>query len=395
MDCVYLDYNATTPIDSRVLEAMLPWLKEKFGNASSKTHPLGWAANEAVEAAREKLAKLLGATAKEIVFTSGATEANNLALLGLFGLKPEGTKRQIITGAIEHHAVLDTAHELGRRGFEVTLLRPDSTGRVSAEAVREAITERTLLVSIMSANNELGTLNPLSDIGAVCKKAGVIFHTDAAQAVGKIPLDVERMGVDLLALSGHKFYAPKGVGALYLRTRTPRLRVEPITFGGGQERGLRPGTLNVPGIVALGEAARIAREELTAESARIGGLRDRLFHGITARVTGVRRNGSAEHSLPGTLSLSFEGVDGSALLVSLPDLAVSTGSACSTGSAEPSYVLKAIGVSDRLAFSTARFSVGRHTTEAEIDRAASRVTEVVLKLRGQLASVVGTAGAPA
>lgn len=391
MDCIYLDYNATTPIDARVLDAMLPFLKENFGNASSKNHPYGWAANEAVELARERVAKLLGASPKEIVFTSGATEANNLALLGSFGLRPEGTRRQIITDAIEHHAVLDTAHELARRGFELTVLRPDSTGRISAEQVTESITDRTLLVSIMAANNEVGTLNPIAEIGAACRKAGVLLHTDAAQAVGKIPLDVERMGVDLLALSGHKFYAPKGVGALYVRSRTPRIRLEAITFGGGQERGLRSGTLNVPGIVGLGEAARVARENLPAESARIRGLRDRLHQGILARVSGVRRNGNTEHALPGTLSLSFEAVDGAAMLVSLPDLAVSTGSACSTGSAEPSYVLKAIGVPDRLAFSTMRFSVGRHTTEAEIDRAAARVADVALKLRGQLAAVGGPA----
>ncbi len=391
MSCIYLDYNATTPVDSRVLDAMLPFLKEKFGNASSKNHPYGWAANEVVELARERIAKLLGATPKEIIFTSGATEANNLAILGLFGLKPEGAKRQIITSAVEHHAVLDTAHELARRGFEVTVLRPDSAGRTNAEQVREAITARTLLVSIMAANNEIGTLNPISEIGAVCKNAGVLFHTDGAQAVGKIPMDVDRMGIDLMALSGHKFYAPKGVGALYVRTRTPRTRLEPITFGGGQERGLRSGTLNVPSIVGLGEAARIAREDLSTESARIAALRDRLLQGITSRIDGVQRNGSVDFSLPGTLSLSFESVDGAALIVSLPDLALSTGSACTTGSAEPSYVLKAIGVPDRLAFSTVRFSLGRHTTEAEVDRAASRVAEVVRKLRGQLATVGGAA----
>ncbi len=391
MTCIYLDHNATTPVDPRVLEALLPYLREKFGNASSKNHPYGWAANEAVEAAREKVAALLGASAREIIFTAGATEANSIAMLGLFPLSPSGTKTQVITEAIEHHAVLDTAHELGRRGFEVTVLRPDSHGRVSAEQVRGAITERTLLVSIMAANNEVGTVNPVAEIGAVCKEAGVIFHTDAAQAVGKIPMDVERMGIDLLSLSAHKFYGPKGVGALYVRSRSPRVKLAPLQHGGGQERGLRPGTLNVPGIVGLGEACRIAREELAEEAIRMRALRDRLHQGITSRVQGVRRNGHPEECLPGTLSLSFEGVDGTALLVSLPDLALSSGSACTTGSTEPSYVLKSMGVPDRLALATARLGVGRFTTEAEVDRAATRVAEVVARLRGQLAAVGGAA----
>jgi len=394
MTCTYLDYNATTPVDPRVLDAMLPYLREKFGNASSKGHAYGWAANEAVEAARERVARLLGASPREIIFTSGATEANNLTILGLFGLKPEGKKRHVITQATEHHAVLDTIEELGRRGFEATVLRPDSTGRVAPEQVREAITERTLLVTIMAANNEVGTLNPIEEIGRVCSASGVLLHTDAAQAAGKIPLDVERMGIDLLSISGHKFYAPKGVGALYVRSRTPRIQLSPITFGGGQERGLRPGTLNVPGIVGLGEAARVARADLPAESVRLRGLRDRLLESIRSNLSGVHRNGHAEECLPGTLSLSFEGIDGAALLVSLPDLAVSSGSACTTGSTEPSYVLKALGVPDRLAFATARFSVGRFTTEADVDRAADRVTEVVSRLRGQLAAVGGASGLP-
>lgn len=391
MSCIYLDYNATTPVDPRVLEAMLPYLRDHFGNASSKNHPYGWKANEAVEAAREKLARALGASSKEIIFTSGATEANNLALLGLCGLRPEGQKRHIITSAIEHHAVLDTALELKKRGFEVTLLKPDATGRVSAEQVEATITERTALVSLMAANNELGTLNPLAEIGAVCRKAGVLFHTDAAQAVGKVPLNVDLLGVDLLALSGHKVYAPKGVGALYIRNRAPRIKLEPITHGGGQERGLRSGTLNVPGIVALGEAARVAQEELPVESVRIRTLRDRFLSAITGALPGVRRNGHPTECLPGTLSLSFEGVDGAALIVSLPDLALSTGSACTTGNAEPSYVLRAIGVPDRLAFSTVRVGLGRFTSEAEVERAAHRMVEAVSRQRGQLATVGGSA----
>ncbi|HVR75746.1 MAG TPA: cysteine desulfurase family protein [Planctomycetota bacterium] len=393
MDCIYLDHNATTPVDPRVLDVMLPYLRERFGNASSKTHPYGWTAAEAVEGAREKVARLLGATAREVIFTSGATEANNIALLGLFPPSAAGAKRsQIIISAVEHHAVLDTAAELVRRGFEATLLRPDAHGRISAAQVEEAITDRTLLVSLMAANNELGTLNPLAGIGAITRRAGILFHTDAAQAAGKVPLDVESMGIDLLSISGHKFYAPKGIGALYVRARSPRIKLSPLHHGGGQERGLRPGTLNVPGIVGLGEACRIASEDIAVSAAHEGSLRDRLHERIVSRLPGVRRNGHAVESLPGTLSLSFEGIDGTALLVSLPDLAISSGSACTTGSTEPSYVLKAIGVPDDLAHATARFGVGRFTREEEVDRAADRVVEVVGRLRAQLQGVGGPAG---
>ncbi|MBI4605508.1 MAG: cysteine desulfurase [Planctomycetes bacterium] len=389
MKCIYLDYNATTPVDPRVLEAMLPYLRDRFGNASSKTHPYGWAAAEAVEAAREQVASILGASPREVVFTSGATEANNIAILGLFPPAPAGPKRQVITQATEHHAVLDTVQELERRGFEVAVLRPDAYGRVSAEQVREAITDRTLLVSIMAAQNEIGTVSPLAEIGAACKRAGVLFHTDAAQAVGKVPIDVERMGIDLLSLSGHKFYAPKGVGALYVRSREPRVKLSSLQHGGGQEKGIRPGTLNVPGIAGIGEACRLARAELPIEAPRLRALRDRLHAAIVSRLDGIRRNGHPEESLPGTLNLSFEGVDGAALLVSLPELAVSSGSACTTGSAEPSYVLKAIGVPDRLALATVRFGVGRFTSEEDADTAADRVVAAVARLRAQMASVAG------
>jgi cysteine desulfurase len=392
MRCIYLDHNATTPVDPRVLDALLPYLQEKFGNAASKSHPYGWAAAEGVEKARQEVAALLGASAREIVFTSGATEANNIAILGLFPLVPAGSRRHVVTQATEHHAVLDTVHELERRGFGATVLGTDRCGRVSAAQVREAITERTALVSIMAANNEIGTLQPLAEIGAVCKQAGVVFHTDAAQAVGKIPIDVNALGVDLLSLSGHKLYAPKGVGALYVRSRTPPLQLAPLSFGGGQERGLRSGTLNVPGIVGLGEACRIARQELPLETVRLAGLRDRLEAGLRASLDGLVRNGSQEHCLPGTLSLGFEAVDGAALLVSMPDLAVSSGSACTTGSTEPSYVLKALGVPDRLAYATARFSVGRFTTEAEVDAAIARVVTAVRALRGQMSRVAGAMG---
>jgi len=391
MPCIYLDHNATTPVDARVLEAMLPYLREHFGNASSKNHPYGWKAGEAVEAAREQVASLLGATAREILFMSGATEANNLAMLGLFPPLPSGQqdKRGIIVQGAEHHAVLDPAAELAKRGCEVKRLRPDAYGRVSAGQVEKALTDRTVLVSIMAANNELGTLNPIADIGRALKGRGVLFHTDAAQAAGKIRLDVEKMGIDLLSLSAHKFYGPKGVGALYVRSKKPRVRFSPLQLGGGQERGLRPGTLNVPGIVGLGEACRIAGEELDAEARRLRALRDRLHEGITSRLDGVRRNGHPQECLPGTLSLSFEEVDGTALIVSMPELAVSSGSACTTGNTEPSYVLKAIGVPDRLALATVRFGLGRFTTEAEVDRAATCVVEAVGKLRHQLSQVKG------
>ena len=387
MPPIYLDHNATTPVDPRVLDAMLPYLRDHFGNASSKSHAYGWKANEAVEAARGHVAALLGAEPREVVFTSGATEANNLALLGLFSPSRVPAKRHVITEAIEHHAVLDTVAELRRRGAEVVVLRPDSRGRVAAEKVKEAMTERTAVVSIMAANNEIGTLNPIAEIGKAAKEAGVLFHTDAAQAAGKVPLDVEAMGIDLLSLSGHKFYAPKGVGALYVRGRNPRVHLAPVQFGGGQERALRPGTLNVPGIVGLGEACRLAREELEGEALRLGGLRDRLEAGLLRRLSGVKVNGHKEERLPGTASVSFEGIEVTSLLTSLTDVALSPGSACTTGSAEPSYVLKAIGLTDREAFGTVRFSVGRFTTEDEIDRAVDSVSRAVETLRRQMAAV--------
>jgi cysteine desulfurase len=390
MQTIYLDHNATTPVDPRVLEVMLPYLREHFGNASSKTHAYGWKANEAVEAARAHVAALLGADPREVIFTSGATEANNIALLGLFPPGKPAAKDHVITHAAEHHAVLDTVHELERRGIAVTVLRPDARGRVSPEAVARAITPRTAIASIMAANNEVGTVNPIAEIGKLCRQAGILFHTDAAQAAGKIPLDVEAMGIDLLALSAHKFYGPKGVGALYVRSRrgahaAPPLH--PLQHGGGQERGLRPGTLNVPGIAGLGEACRLARADLAPESERLARLRDRLEEGIRGALRGVHANGDPASRLPGTTSLSFEGVDATSLIVSLPDLAISAGSACTTGNAEPSYVLKAMGIPDRLALATVRFAAGRFTTGEEIETAVRRVTETVEKIRGQMAAV--------
>jgi cysteine desulfurase len=396
MTSIYLDNNATTPLDPRVLDAMLPFLREHFGNASSKNHPYGWQASEAVEKARAQVAGLLGASPREIIFTSGATEANNLAILGLAcGSAPPHSEQgpparnHIITQATEHHAVLDPCHHLEKRGFETTRLAPDPGGRVRAEQVRNALTDRTMLASIMMANNEIGTLQPVAEIGALLRRTPVVLHTDAAQAVGKVPVDVEKLGVDLLSLSAHKLYGPKGVGALFLRRGTPKIKLRPLQFGGGQEHDLRPGTLNVAGIVGLGEACRLAREELESEAARLRGLRDRLRDGILARLAGVSVNGSPDECLPGTLSLSFSGVEGTALLTSLSGLAVSSGSACSTGANAPSYVLKALGVRDDLALSTIRFGLGRFTTESEIESAISQVIEVVEGLRKQLAVVRG------
>ncbi len=383
MSCIYLDHNATTPVDPRVLESMLPYLRGEFGNASSRIHPYGWAANEAVEKARSQVASLLGASTREVIFTSGATESDNMALIGVVEAGPSRV-RHVITQSTEHPAVLDPLAFLETRGHRVTYLNPDRHGRVTADQVREAIREDTALVSIMAANNEIGTLEPLSEIAAVCREVGVLFHTDAAQAVGKIPLDVKAIGIDLLSLSGHKFYAPKGVGALYLRARSPRIRLVPLMHGGGQERGLRPGTLNVPGIVGLGEACRIARECLPEEATRLTTFRERLRSQL-AQLEGVHFNGHPEESLPGTLSASFDGVDGSALLVSLDGLAISSGSACSSSSTKASHVLRAIGVSERLALATLRFAAGRFTTVEEVDIAAEKVAGAVAQLRGQRA----------
>ena len=377
---IYLDHNATTPLDPRVLETLLPYLKEQFGNASSSTHPYGWAAKEAVEAARKQVASLLGASSREIIFTSGATEADNIAIFGA-ALASTG-RNHIVSQVTEHPAVADPLDELRRRGFEVTQLATDATGWLTPDRVASAITEKTCLVTIMAANNEVGTVFPIAEIGRICKEAGVLFHTDAAQAVGKVPLDVEAMGIDLLSLSAHKFYGPKGCGALYVRAREPRVRLQAISYGGGQENKLRPGTLNVPGIVGLGEASRIVTEELDEESSRIRQLRDLLHERLTV-LDGVVLNGHPEQRLPGTLSVSFSGVDGGALLLQLRDVAVSSGSACSSGNNQPSKILKALGISDKAALSTIRFAVGRFNTTEEIERAAESVTNAVRQLRGQ------------
>jgi cysteine desulfurase len=377
---IYLDYNATTPVDPRVLEAMLPYLRERFGNAASRNHRFGWEAEEAVEAARGQVAGLINATAKEIVFTSGATESNNIAVKGAARMyRDKG--RHIITQATEHKAVLDPCSYLEQEGFRVTILPVDKRGRIDLEQLQAAMADDTILVSIMFANNEIGTIQPIAEIGRLCKQRGILFHTDATQAFGKVPIDVEAMGIDLLSCSGHKMYGPKGVGALYARRRNPRVRCEPVLHGGGHERGMRSGTLNTPGIVGLGMAAEIAGREMTAEATRVGGLRDRLWKSFQHKLDEIHCNGDPEHYLPNTLNVSFAYVEGESLMMGFDNVAVSSGSACTSASLEPSYVLKALGVGDELAHSSIRFSLGRFTTTDEIDQAAEQVISTVLRLR--------------
>lgn len=381
---VYLDHQATTPLDPRVLEAMLPWLTGDFGNAASRQHAFGWVAESAVSAAREEIAAVLGAEPAEIVFTSGATESNNLAILGA-ARAARGRGDHVVTSAVEHRSVLDPCRQLAAEGFEVTVLAPDETGRIALEAVASALKDRTILVSLMAAQNEIGTLTPLAEIGALCASRGVLFHTDAAQALGKVPFDV-RSGVALASLSAHKLYGPKGVGALWVRAR-PRVALAPLVLGGGHERGLRSGTLNVPGIAGFGAAVRLASRERDVEAVRLAALRDRLDGAIRTALDGVTLNGHPVERLPGNLSLSFAGIDGESLISALRSLAVSSGSACTTASAEPSHVLRALGVPDALSKATIRFGLGRFTTVAEVDFAASEVVEAVRRLRSEKASL--------
>ena len=377
---IYLDHNATTPVDARVLEQMLPYLTSVYGNPASRSHPFGWQAEAAVETAREQVAALIGAHAKDMVFTGGATESNNLAIKGVAEMyKDKGN--HIITCLTEHKAVQEPCRHMEQSGYEVTWLKPDAHGRVSGEQVEAAICERTILITLMAANNEIGTLHPVAEIGQVARARGVFFHSDATQAVGKIPVDVEAAGLDLLSLSAHKFYGPKGVGALYLRRRGPRVRLASQMEGGGQERGLRSGTLNVPGIVGLGAAAEICRSEMPAESARVVALRDRLHHGLAERVDHIKLNGHPTERLPNTVNLSFAFVEGEALMLKMKDLAVSSGSACGSASLEPSFVLRALGVPDELAHGSIRFSLGRFTTAEQIDFAIEQVAKAVGELR--------------
>ena len=398
-----MDHHATTPVDPRVLDAMLPYLTRAFGNAASRSHVFGWEAEAAVDEARRQVAVGMGASPKEIVFTSGATESDNLAVLGAArAYKSKGN--HVVTGATEHHAVLDSCHELEREGFEVTYLAPDRTGRIEAGQVAHALRDSTVLVSLMLANNEIGTVHPLAEIGAVCRERGVLLHTDAVQGFGKIPFDVEAMNVDLASFTAHKMYGPKGVGALYVRARRPRVRLQPLFYGGGHERGMRSGTLNVPGIAGLGKAVEISIAERDAEARRLRLLRQRLYEGIVAEIPGVSVNGPAlpalaadgslpageDGRLPGNLNLSFEGVEGEALLMGLKDVAVSSGSACTSASLQPSHVLKAIGVSDDLAHASIRFGLGRPNTAEEVEFTIGAVTAAVRRLRDLMPAAART-----
>ncbi|MCY3001924.1 MAG: IscS subfamily cysteine desulfurase [Planctomycetota bacterium] len=377
---IYMDYQATTPCDPRVVEAMLPYFTQSFGNAASRNHRYGWEAEEAVEKARGQIAELLGANPKEIVFTSGSTESINLALKGVAEMYAEKGKH-IITCQAEHKAVLDVCKHLEQQGFEVTYLQPDKSGRVSVEAVAAALRPDTILVALMWANNEVGTLNPIREIGALCHEKGVLFFTDATQAAGKVPVDVEADHVDLLCLSGHKIYGPKGVGILYVRRRNPRVRLVAQMDGGGHERGMRSGTLNVPSIAGLGKACELARLELPQESARTSALRDHLEKRIFSELDFVHLNGNREHRLPNNLNVSFAYVEGESLIMGISDVAVSSGSACTSASLEPSHVLRAMDVGEDLAHSSIRFGIGRFTTQEEVDFAASSVIGAVRRLR--------------
>ena len=377
---IYMDNHATTPVDPRVLDAMLPYFTQKFGNAASRNHAFGWAGEEAVETARQQIASLINATPKEIIFTSGATESDNLMIKGIAEMYRE-KGNHIITQAIEHKAVLDTCKRLEKYGYEVTYLAVGKDGRVDPEDVRKAITPKTILITIMYANNEIGVINPIAEIGKIAKELGVFFAVDGVQAVGKIPVDVQKDNIDLLAITGHKIYGPKGVGALYVRRRNPRVQLSAIADGGGHERGMRSGTLNVPGIVGLGKACEICQQEMAQESVRMRGLRDRLKAGLEAKLDEVFVNGSMEHRLPNNLNMSFAYVEGESLLMGINDIAVSSGSACTSATLEPSYVLKALGVGEDLAHTSIRFGLGRFNTQEEVDYVIDKMVQVVTKLR--------------
>jgi cysteine desulfurase len=377
---VYLDYHATTPVDPRVLEAMLPYFTSHFGNPASRQHAWGWKAQEAIDRARGQVAALIGASPAEIVFTSGATESNNLAIKGAACARRD-QGNHIVTIATEHKSVLDSVKRLEREGWKVTRLGVKPDGLIDLDTLSSAVSEGTVLVSVMAANNEIGVLQPLAEISQIAHEHGALLHTDAAQAAGKIPIDVETMGIDLLSLTGHKYYGPKGAGALFVRRRKPRLKLECQIDGGGHENGLRSGTLNVPGIVGLGHAAEICKSEMDSESNRLSALRSRLLDGLERGVDGIRVNGSMTYRLPHNLHVSFDRIEGEQLLMALGDLAVSTGSACSSGSQAPSHVLEAIGAVGDRAGASIRFGLGRTTTESDIDFAIERVTTVVRSLR--------------
>lgn len=376
---IYLDYQATTPTDPRVVDAMLPYFTLKFGNPHSRNHPHGWEAEAAVESARRQVASIIGADEREVIFTSGATESNNLAIKGVMRFHKD-RRNHMITLVTEHKCVLDSARHLEMEGVEVTYLPVRQNGLVDLAALKAAITAKTALVSVMAVNNEIGVIQPLAEIGKICRERGVYFHTDAAQAVGKIPLDVNAMNIDLMSISGHKLYGPKGIGALYVR-RKPRVRLEALIHGGGQERGLRSGTLPTPLCVGLGEACAIAEREMAGEAERLRYLRDRLLKGISDALPEVYLNGDLEQRIPGNLNLSFAYVEGEGLMMGIKNLSVSSGSACTSASLEPSYVLRALGVQEELAHTSLRFGMGRFTTEQDIDIAVEQVVAAVRRLR--------------
>ena len=377
---IYMDYHATTPMDPRVFAAMKPYFMETFGNSASRNHSFGWEAEEAVEKSRKQIADLIGATPKEIVFTSGATESNNLALKGVAEMYAE-KGNHIITAATEHKAVLDTCKRLEKHGIRVTYLPVQANGLVDLDMLKEAITDKTILVSIMYANNEIGVLQNMTEIGKIAKAKGVLVHSDATQAVGKVPVNVIKDNIDLMSMSGHKIYGPKGVGALYVRRKGPRVQITAQMDGGGHERGMRSGTLNVPGIVGLGEACALCQAEMTEESKRMAYLRDKLRSKLESQLDEVYVNGTMEHRVPNNLNISFAYVEGESLLMGINDIAVSSGSACTSATLEPSYVLKALGAGDDLAHSSIRFGLGRFNTEEEVDYVADKVIDVVKKLR--------------
>jgi len=377
---IYMDYHATTPVDPRVVDAMLPYFSQHFGNAASRNHAFGWEAEEAVETARRQVADLIGANPKEVIFTSGATESNNLAIKGVAEMYRE-KGNHIITCVTEHKAVIDTCKKLEKQGGRVTYLPVQKDGRVDLDDLRAAITDKTILITIMAANNEIGVLQPIAEIGAIAKEKGILFHTDAVQMVGKVPFNVTDLKVDLASMSAHKIYGPKGVGALYVRRRNPRVLLAEQISGGGHERGMRSGTLNVPGIVGLGKAAAIAQAEMATEGERLRMLRDRLNKKLHANLDELYINGSMEFRLPHNLNVSFAYVEGESLLMGINDVAVSSGSACTSASLEPSYVLKALGAGDDLAHSSIRFGLGRWSTEEEVDYVVEKLTTVVRRLR--------------
>jgi cysteine desulfurase len=377
---IYMDNHATTPVDPRVVEAMLPYFTEKFGNAASRNHEFGWKAEEAVETARGQIAKLINATPKEIVFTSGATESTNLAIKGVAEMYRE-KGNHIITQVTEHKATLDTCKRLEKYGYEVTYLPVEKDGRINLGDLCRAITPKTILISIMYANNEIGAVQPVEEIGKIAKEKGIFFHCDGVQAVGKIPVDMQKDGIDLLSISAHKIYGPKGVGALYVRRKNPRVQLSAIIDGGGHERGMRSGTLNVTGIVGLGKACELCMNEMQAETVKLRGFRDRLTKSIMSRLDETFINGSMEHRLPHSINISFAYVEGESLLMGINDIAVSSGSACTSATLEPSYVLKALGVGEDLAHTSIRFGIGRFNTQEEVDYVADRVVETVTRLR--------------